>query len=259
MKSNTAGNRMNSPQQPDARARIEAEFHDARIKVEGEDRLGYAYASVADVYEFGAVPDECLDRTVLEVGCFRGDQALALRGFHGRYVGIDISPAAIEHCRQLRLPEGFEFKVDDANVLDSMADGAVDYAFGHGVLHHLDLPRFAPALARKLSNRGFARFVEPAQGNVLLRAFRKLTPHLRTPDEYPFDHAAIALLRRYFDVRISYQALVRPYAPMLCLNSKAVIRASRWIDDRLLRHPVFQGQAWLLQIELRKQGAAQAA
>ena len=30
-------------------------------------------------------------------------------------------------------------------------------------------------------------------------------------------------------------------------------------DDRLLRHPVFQGQAWLLQIELRKQGAAQAA
>jgi hypothetical protein len=244
---------MNSQQQLDVRARIEAEFHDARINVEDEDRLGYAYVSVADVYEFGTVPDECMDRTVLEIGCFRGDQASALRGFRGRYVGIDISPAAIDHCGQLGLPDAFEFKVDDANVLDSMADGSVDYAFGHGVLHHLDLPRFAPALAKKLSSRGFARFVEPAQGNLLLRAFRKLTPHLRTPDEYPFDHSAIALLRRHFDLRISYQALVRPYAPMLCLNNKAVIRASRWLDDRLLRHPVFQDQAWLLQIELRKQ------
>lgn len=248
---------MNSQQQElDVRARSEAEFHDARINTPDEHRLGYAYASVADVYEFGAVPDECMDRTVLEIGCFRGDQAAALRGFGGRYVGIDISPAAIEHCRGLGLPAGFEFHVDDANVLDSMADGSVDYAFGHGVLHHLDLPRFAPVLARKLSSRGFARFVEPAQGNLLLRAFRKLTPQLRTPDEYPFDAAAIELLRRHFDVRISHQALVRPYAPMLFLNNKSVIRASRWLDDRLLRHRVFQGQAWLLQIELGKRQAA---
>lgn len=251
---------MNSQQQElDVRARSEADFHDARINIPDEHRLGYAYASVADVYEFGSVPDECLDRTVLEIGCFRGDQATALQDFRGRYVGIDISPAAIGYCKGLGLPGGFEFHVDDANVLDSMGDGTVDYAFGHGVLHHLDLPRFAPALARKLSTRGFARFVEPAQGNVLLRAFRKLTPQLRTPDEYPFDRAAIELLQRHFDVRISYQALVRPYAPMLCLNNKAVIRASRWVDDRLLRHRIFQGQAWLLQIELGKQGTRQAA
>ena len=250
---------MNSQLDSDARARLEAEFHDARIHVEDEDRLGYAYASVADVYAFGTVPDECLDRTVLEIGCFRGEQAAALRGFRGRYVGIDISPAAIAHCRALGLPDAYGFQVDDANVLDSVADGEVDYAFGHGVLHHLDLPRFAPALARKLSARGFARFVEPAQGNLLLRAFRRLTPQLRTPDEYPFDRAAIELLRRHFDVRITHQALVRPYAPMLFLNSKAVIRASRWVDDRLLRHRVFQDQAWLLQIELRKLQDAVAA
>lgn len=239
-----------------ARARSEADFHDARIGVADEDRLGYAYASVADVYEFGAVPAECLDRSVLEIGCFRGEQAQALRGFGGRYVGIDISPAAIDHCRRLGLPREFEFRVDDANAFDSIDDGSVDYAFGHGVLHHLELPRFAPALERKLSPRGFARFVEPAQGNLLVRTFRKLTPHLRTPDEFPFDRDAIALLQRHFDVRIGYQALLRPFAPMLCFNHRAVVRASRWLDDRLLRHRVFQGQAWLLQVELRKRDAA---
>lgn len=243
-----------------ARARSEAEFHDARIHVEDEQRLSYAYASVADVYEFGAVPPECMDRAVLEIGCFRGDQAVALDGFHGRYIGIDISPAAIDHCRGLGLHDAFQFRVEDANSLESIDDDSIDYAFGHGVLHHLELERFAPALSRKLSARGFARFVEPAQGNLLLRAFRKLTPQLRTPDEYPFDRAAIALLQRHFDVRIAYQALLRPYAPMLFGNHRAVVRASRWLDDRLLRHRMLQEQAWLLQIELRKrQGQATAA
>ena len=91
------GNHMTGQLQDiDARARSEADFHDARIQVVDEDRLGYAYASVADVYEFGAVPPECMDRSVLEVGCFRGEQAGALSGFRGRYVGIDISPAAID-------------------------------------------------------------------------------------------------------------------------------------------------------------------
>ncbi|MGY0560737.1 class I SAM-dependent methyltransferase [Luteimonas sp. A277] len=244
---------MNGQRDAEARVRAEAEFHDSRIQGEDEGRrgLGYVYASVADVYAFGSVPADFLDGTVLEIGCFRGDHASALRRFRGRYVGIDISPAAIDHCRELGLPPAFEFRVDDANVLGSMADGEVDFAFGHGVLHHLDLPRFAPALARKLSARGVGRFIEPAQGNVLVRAFRRLTPQLRTPDEYPFDHAAIELLRRHFEVQIGYQALMRPYAPMLFFNSRPVIRASRWVDDRLLRHRFFQDQAWLLQIELR--------
>lgn len=46
---------------------------------------------------------------------------------------------------------------------------------------------------------------------------------------------------------------------MLFMNSKAVIRASRWIDDRLLRHRIFQNQSWLLQIELGKGVGAHAA
>lgn len=234
----------------EARAKSEAGFHDARINIPDESRLGYAYASVADVYEFGQVPLECMDRSILELGCFRGDHATALSGFTGRYTGIDISPAAIDYCSRLGLPSSFEFRIDDANTLATIEDGSVDYAFGSGVLHHLELARFAPALARKMSARGFARFVEPAQGNFLLRTFRKLTPKLRTPDEYPFDAAAIAVLEKYFDVRITYKALVRPYAPMIFLNSQAVVRASRWVDERLLRLKFLQSQAWLLQIEI---------
>jgi SAM-dependent methyltransferase len=241
----------NSDPRSEDRARSEASFHDARILVEDEKRLSYAYKSVADVYEFGSVPPERLSGSVLEIGCFRGDQAMRLGALTGRYLGIDISPESIAHCRRLELPPRFSFGVDDANVMETVADGSIDYAFGHGVLHHLDLPRFAPALARKLATGGCARFVEPAQGNVLVRTFRKLTPRLRTPDEYPFDGNCIALLERHFVVDIRYQALLRPLLPMLLLNNQAVVRASRWLDQRLLAHRALQDQAWLLQIELR--------
>lgn len=233
-----------------SRLKSEAAFHDARIAVTDEHRLGYVYRSVADVYTFCNVPQAAFAASVLELGCFRGDEAAMLEGFSGHYVGIDISPAAIEHCRSLGLPDNFAFRVDDANTLGTIDDGSVDYAFGNGVLHHLDLSRFAPALARKLTRSGRARFIEPAQGSLPLRLFRAMTPRLRTPDEFPFDRAAIQLLRQHFNVDVTYKALLRPFVPMLFLNSMVVTRAASWGDDHLLRIPMLQDQAWLLQIEL---------
>ncbi len=240
--------------QEKTRARLdsEADFHDARINTPDEHRLGYVYRSVADVYAFCTPPDEVMCGSILELGCFRGDEALALRdrGFSGRYAGIDISPASIEHCQHLGLPAGMTFSVDDANVMETVEDASVNYAFGNGVLHHLDLPRFAPVLARKLATRGRARFIEPAQGNLPLRLFRRLTPALRTPDEHPFDNDSIALLRRHFQVIVRHKALLRPILPMLAFNSHAAVRLASKLDERLLRLRFLQDQAWLLQIEL---------
>lgn len=235
-----------------ARERNEAAFHDARIDDPEDRQLGFAYASVKDVYAFTNVPPDRMSGTVLELGCFRGARASQLDGFRGRFIGIDISPMAVEHCKRLQLPPHFEFRVDNANALDTLDDESIDYAFGDGVLHHLDLARMAPALARKLAPGGYARFIEPAQGNFLLRAFRMLTPKLRTPDEHPFDAEAIALLEEHFQVKIVHHGLLRPLAPMLFFNSRAVTAIARRWDDGLLRHPLLQPQAWLLQIELRR-------
>ena len=100
--------------------------------------------------------------------------------------------------------------------------GLLTYAFGDGVLHHLDRARLAPPLAQKFAPDGYARFIEPAQGNFLLRAFRMLTPKLRTPEGHPFDQESIALLEKHFQVSIEYHGLLRPLAPMLFFNNKAV-------------------------------------
>ncbi len=238
----------------DSRAQKEASFHDERI-IDGDKRrapLAYAYVSILDVFEFTRVGPECLDKRILELGCFRGEQALALSGFTGQYTGIDISGAAVDYCNRLGLPSRFRFVVDDANELNSVADGSVDYAFGQGVLHHLDLERFTPNLARKLSPNGFARFVEPAQGNFALRLFRALTPSVRTPDERPFDGASIAALERYFEVKITHHALFRPFIPMLFFNAGLVTAWCRRLDDSLLKKTWLKEQGWMWQIELRR-------
>ena len=240
------------------RVEAEADFHDARTRTDNGARMSYAYKSVNDVYDFGRVPAQCLDRSVLEVGCFTGDQASRLHAFTGRYRGVDISASAIDHCNARGLGPNYSFAVDDANRFDTIGDASIDYAFGQGVLHHLDLERFGPALARKLAPGGFARFVEPAQGNLLLRTFRRLTPRLRTADEHPFDQASMDVLARSFDVHVTYHALLRPYLPMLFLNHPAVTRASRWLDGHLLKVALLQRQAWLLQIELRDRRPAKA-
>lgn len=238
----------------DSRAQKEASFHDERI-MDGDKKrasLAYAYISVLDVFEFTRVRPDCLDKRILELGCFRGEQALSLSGFTGEYTGIDISGAAVDYCNRLGLSSRFRFVVDDANELNSVADGSIDYAFGQGVLHHLDLERFTSNLARKLSPNGFARFVEPAQGNFALRLFRKLSPSLRTPDERPFDKASITALERYFEVKITHHALLRPFVPMLFLNAASVTAWCRRLDDSLLKMTWLKAQAWLWQIELRR-------
>lgn len=169
--------------------------------------------------------------------------ARAIDGFNGRFVGIDISPSAVDHCRTLGLPANFDFQVDNANELAMIPDGSVGYAFGDGVRHHLDLAMLASALARKLSPDGYARFIEPAQGNILLRAFPRLTPKMRTLDERPFDQASVELLEAHFRVAITYQALLRPLLPMLFGNAESMIRATRWLDTRLLANQRLQLQA----------------
>jgi SAM-dependent methyltransferase len=239
------------PQATGHRARSEALFHDARASLEKPTRLNFVYVAVADAYDFTRVPEAYLSRTLLEVGCFKGRRAERLSSFSGNFIGIDISPTAIEHCKALDLGPRFRFEVDDANVLATVSKRSIDFAYGDGVLHHLDLAEFSKALSSRLHPTGIARFVEPAQGNLLVRAFRWLTPKLRTDDERPFDGSAIQTLREHFDVHVHYHGLLRPFLPILFFNNRSVVQWCRRMDDWLLKHEWLQSQAWLLNVELR--------
>lgn len=237
----------------DEKIKAEANFHDSRIINEKEKRLGFAYASVHDVFCFTLQYFTRSDEKILEIGCFDGQQADALkRNSFESYIGVDISPKAIDVCKSRVSDKRMEFFVDDAESLNKISNEAVSYVFGSGVLHHLNLEKFSKALHRVLQKGGVARFVEPAQGPWMLKVFRKMTPSFRTKDEYPFDEASINVLRKYFDVEVYRSAYVRPWIPILFANAEFATNISRWIDKRCAAIKILDNQAWLLKIELRK-------
>lgn len=103
--------------------------------------------------------------------------------------GIDISPVAVEQANADALTAGFEpsqihYEVMDAENL-TFPDQTFDLVFGSGILHHLDLGRAIPELARVLKPNGSAVFLEPMGHNPFINLYRRLTPKMRTTDEHP--------------------------------------------------------------------------
>jgi len=182
--------------------RVEREraFHDERY---ADDHRGVTekYYEVdagraAFVAALAAVP---AGARVLEYGCGTGSSAFDLAARGAIVTGIDISPVAVDAATREAVRRGVpaRFVEDDAHRL-SLADRSVDVVCGTGVLHHLDLDLALPELARVLDDGGWAVFYEPLGTNPLIRAYRRLTPKLRTPDEHPLVPGDLDLARRHF-------------------------------------------------------------
>jgi SAM-dependent methyltransferase len=129
--------------------------------------------------------------TVLDYGCGPGSALLAYLDAGARKVcGIDISENYIARCRGLceaggYAPDRYDLRVMDAHNPLYEAE-TFDFIIGRGILHHLDVSVARQALHRVLKHGGRMLFQEPLADNPLLRIYRWLTPHVRTPDEHPF-------------------------------------------------------------------------
>jgi len=228
----------------------EIEFHNDRIEAEaGLNRLSYAYKSVDDVLKMPLRAVHDSSSSVMEVGCFDGQNSLL---FDCDYTGVDISDKAIEHAKSLYASETREFIIWDAHKLKDLGR-EYDYIFGNGIVHHCDIPVLAKSLSAALAKGGRACFLEPMQGPPWLRLFRKITPWLRTEDEMPLTAETIHVFDKYFDVEETYAAIFRPTLPMVFGNHKAVINLSVKMDLLFsnLFPTVFKKWAWLVVLELK--------
>lgn len=137
---------------------------------------------------------------VLECGCGPGSYGFFLAHRGGCVTGIDISGEAIERARakaeSLRV-RNLSFRKMNVEALDFPA-AEFDLICGNAILHHLDLDRAIPELARCLKPGGQAVFIEPLGHNPLINLYRRLTPQYRTPDEHPLRTSDLAMFRRHF-------------------------------------------------------------
>lgn len=250
----------NSPEQ-DSRLQREASFHDVRFAEDTRAATDRFYTVTAA--SFSHYRERVLDGVggleVLEYGCGTGAAAYDVAARGGRATGIDISPVAIDmaraHAREKGLEAGARFEVMNAEAL-AFPDGSFDRICGSGILHHLDLDRAYPEIARVLRPGGYGVFLEPLGHNPLINWYRRRTPGMRTEDEHPLMRADLAQARRHFrqvDARCFHLAALAAVPFRGTPLMRPMLAALSGLDRILLaRGSPFRYQAWMVVMELRR-------
>lgn len=213
----------------------EADFHNKRVleEIETGGRLSYVYASMANAI---SMPRNLLPidaKKILEIGSYLGDNSIGIDS-DSEYIGIDISNEAVRWANNKYASDNVNFICMDAHKVESIGND-FDYVYGNGILHHLDLDVFIPTLLNILNNQGKAVFMEPNLGPPWLRAFRALTPSIRTEDEHPLTKHDYDKFRKYFNLEIYNFGILCPLLPMLLLNNKFIINICQKADNFLAK------------------------
>ncbi len=176
------------------RKREEARFHDQREsdrhRLTPEEFLSkypnkafYAIDRESKKFLFDWLAERCPGKRALDYCCGNGEIALRLAQHGAEAHGIDISAKEIETAKQNAAAAGLasrtHFAVMDAESL-SFPDDHFDIIVCSGVLHHLDVDRAFPELARVLKPAGEIICAEALGYNPVISWYRRRTPHLRT-------------------------------------------------------------------------------
>jgi SAM-dependent methyltransferase len=260
-----AGNVVESPS-PGAPAPVDAgrletesSFHDrefARRSRTSTDGF-YAITRKSWTHCIELLHERALGGRVLELGCGPGSHSFALAALGAQVVGIDISRQAVEESKAAAaaksLGERMSFELMNAEALD-FESGSFDLVFGLGLLHHVDLTKALPEIARVMRPHASAIFLEPMGHNPFFNLYRRYTPELRTPTEHPLLLEDLALARKHFK-----RTRTRFFHLAALLATPLRGRRSFWsllapleaVDEALFRWlPATRKLAWIVVLDL---------
>lgn len=144
------------------------------------------------------------DKEICEVGCGDGKMSIQLSLLGARkVVALDLSPELVEIARKNLENHGIpedrvSFRVEDAEELD--LDQKFDVVFIFSVLHHMNIAKTMPNVARILKDNGKAVILEPVNFSKGLKTLRRFVPVPLevTPDERQFDEDDLEVIRGVF-------------------------------------------------------------
>jgi SAM-dependent methyltransferase len=199
---------------------------------------------------------------VLDYCCGNGAFSRLLAGLGAQVQGVDISPELIKQAREHASAEGMNgdsprFLVGDAQQLP-FEDNRFDYVLGNGVLHHLDLDKAYPEIARVLKPGGRAIFQEPMYHHPALWCLRRMTPKLHTADERPLNMHDIEKAGKWFRSCSHHEHFLFSViaSPAHLFGQDFVLslidKLDRF-DERLMNaQPWLRRYAWFTTLELEK-------
>jgi SAM-dependent methyltransferase len=211
---------------------------------------------------------------VLDLGCFKGNAlTLWIAERAGEYVGLDLSEHAIEHLNtQLRERGLVHARAEAGDFLNNgFPDGHFDIVYAYAVLHHFEHRDVVlQELLRVLKPGGLLIATDPLATDPLNRLARRLYRPFQSDRawEWPFDRAALASVRRYFEVEatVGLQGLVKLSYPFLLVPrlgalGQVIATWGRRCDERRANRPgVPLYLCWYVSLKLRApRGAAGSA
>ncbi|MFO1247315.1 MAG: class I SAM-dependent methyltransferase [Alphaproteobacteria bacterium] len=192
-------------------------------------------------------------KVVLDYCCGNGEDGMLIaKAGAQKVIGIDISDVSIENSHNLAVANGVgdivEHRVADAENT-GFPDNTFDIITEYGCLHHLDLSRAIPELARVLKPDGKLIGDEALAHNIIIHTYRKLTPHLRT--EWEVDHILrrkdFKLMENYFgkvDLRFYYLFSILAVPFRNTFFFKPLLWVLELLDSIVLKIPGIRWQAW---------------
>lgn len=253
------------------RKKAEMDFHDQRehdraVMSEDEWRKKYAnkrwYVAAGDSDRFvdDWLRDNAAGKVALDFGCGLGGTSLRLAKAGAFVHAIDISPESVEATRKLLETSGFGDRIK-AEPMDAentkFADSTFDIIMCMGVLHHMDVTKAFPELARILKPGGVVLGHEALGYNPAINLYRRMTPKLRT--EWETDH--ILTLRELNAAKASFGSQNVNFFHLLSIGSvpfygtflfKPLFLISNALDKILLRIPGIRLMAWQMVFLLSK-------
>jgi SAM-dependent methyltransferase len=186
----------------------------------------------------------------LDFACGDGHFSMLMAQAGADVTGVDISEISVQNAEREAARRGLRtrFQVMDCEAM-TFPDRTFDLINVNGVLHHLDLGRAYPELARVLKLAGSVLCVEALAHNPVFQAYRRLTPHLRT--DFETDHILrrkdILTARKYFN-RIEWRFFhLASLAAVPFRNSRVfrpVLSALEKVDSALLSVSPIRWWAW---------------
>ncbi len=256
----------------DERKRAELEFHDKCRDPNGKQVLPQDtyemlhgnkkyYSTVALSREFvtGWIKRHAEGRVFLDYACGNGENALAAaRSGAALAIGIDISSVSVENCRRKAQELGLEsntFFLQGDCENTGLPAGSIDTVICSGMLHHLDLSYAFPELRRVMKAGATCLGVEALNINPIIKAYRLLTPSMRTDWEksHILGPKDLTFARRFFDVHdVRYWHLLSIGATPLRNTPlfETALGVANGLDRVLLRVPGFAQLAWMFTFEL---------
>ena len=155
-------------------------------------------------------------RTVIDIGCGRGEASLFFAGQGARVIAVDTSEVAIANLMTFCREEGIDSV--EGHVLSAMDIGQLgpqDLVYGSLILHHLEpFDVFARTLREAIRPGGKGYFYENNAASKTMVWFRRnvvgkaWVPKHGDDDEFPLTPDEVDELRKHFTVEQSFPELL---------------------------------------------------